>query len=123
MPRCKSKQNIADIPANGRINDVDLCCAYYENVGAESEEYLRLLFWCLGLLSLFSLIIIIKSIAFKQKNQDHHSKIILLICTIEGIYIWCAIIQTPANTAGLMACYWKLDHILGFSLRDSAPEY
>ena len=57
-------------------------------------------------LSIFSLITIILTINAEEKLRAHPAKLIRLICLIEAIFAWQALIRSPKITAGYFNCYF-----------------
>ena len=62
----------------------------------------------IAVLSIVCLLVIIWSIDSNPKLQEHPSRLIFLICLIEGIFCYFAVIESPYVGAGMFTCYFKL---------------
>jgi hypothetical protein len=58
--------------------------------------------------SIFSLVIIILTIDAEEKLRAHPAKLIRMICLVESIFVWHALIQSPRISAGYFACYFGI---------------
>ena len=61
----------------------------------QSVFTVRTIFLVLGGLSTISLSVVIISLVTNPKLQHHPAKLIAMICVIEAMLVWNALIQTP----------------------------
>ena len=63
----------------------------------------------IGFWSIFSLTVLVLSIQNNERLKSHPSRLIQLICMIEGIFCWISIIQSPFVGPGYWTCYFYSD--------------
>ena len=103
-----------DQPIDENIGGKELCERFMKGsnmVDQNRENMERGFSVAIVMLSIFSLLTIILTINSEEKLKAHPAKLIRLICLIEAIFGWQALIRSPQVSAGYFNCYFNNNNI------------